>query len=357
MGCKGLIGHHVARTGDMDSLLVLFSLLTIYNFCCYIDFSQRKRIILSGLFLGLAFFTKATASFLILPGLFVYVIYRQQLKRLFTDYFFWIGAGVFICFVILCYILFHFISLPIHDPVYNVTTVWERMFLTDAWLRYTHTGLGGIGAEGIEPLWLIKTLDAKFNLWNYLFYLAIILFVYRSFFKKKVAANEGLHRLSKLSLCIITASCFILFFSKTKLVWYLAPVLPFFSVFTFIELQRYFIKYKTAVIIFSCLIVFTITRSFVFISTVKNDFNTELKKQRQVLQNESIVFYKADRNEQDIMLYLKWFGIKYKFEYEIEKLPTGLVIGKTENLNLVLNRFQTRKIIINKNGNFLINSN
>ncbi|MEO8150381.1 MAG: glycosyltransferase family 39 protein [Bacteroidia bacterium] len=82
MSCKGIIGFHAGRTGDFDALLLLFLTASLYFFLKYHDFNYKKGIYLFSIFMGLAFLTKGVAAFLILPGLFIYVMMRRKLKEL-----------------------------------------------------------------------------------------------------------------------------------------------------------------------------------------------------------------------------------------------------------------------------------
>lgn len=57
----GYVNVHVTRTGDYDSLLVLFLTASAFSFYNYLDSISRKQLFLSGLFLWLGIMTKGCA--------------------------------------------------------------------------------------------------------------------------------------------------------------------------------------------------------------------------------------------------------------------------------------------------------
>jgi len=82
VGMKGYIAHHVARTGDSDSVLIFF--VTAYGLLFFnaLEEEGRKRLkwlALSALALGAAAMAKSSAALLMLPGVFIYTMTRPRL--------------------------------------------------------------------------------------------------------------------------------------------------------------------------------------------------------------------------------------------------------------------------------------
>ena len=75
----GFNGYHVARTGDYDSLLILFMIQCAIQFYYYIETKNRIHIILFGLFLTLGSLTKGIAPLLFLPGFLVYAFLKKKI--------------------------------------------------------------------------------------------------------------------------------------------------------------------------------------------------------------------------------------------------------------------------------------
>ncbi|MGK0366506.1 MAG: 4-amino-4-deoxy-L-arabinose transferase-like glycosyltransferase [Saprospiraceae bacterium] len=79
---QGIYGAHVARTGDFDALLTVFTTSGIYFFLKHIDFGEKRALYWSVISFGLAFMTKGPAFGILLPALLLYLIYRKQLLNI-----------------------------------------------------------------------------------------------------------------------------------------------------------------------------------------------------------------------------------------------------------------------------------
>lgn len=76
----GYVNVHVTRTGDYDSLLVLFLTAGAFSFYNYLESSSPKQLLLSGLFLWLGIMTKGVQGLLFLPGLFLWAFIQNKVK-------------------------------------------------------------------------------------------------------------------------------------------------------------------------------------------------------------------------------------------------------------------------------------
>jgi 4-amino-4-deoxy-L-arabinose transferase-like glycosyltransferase len=77
----GFVHFHAARGMESDSVLTLFLFLQAVFFYSFLKTKEGKYLILLGLFVGLAFLTKAIAGFFLLPGFLVYLVLFER-KRI-----------------------------------------------------------------------------------------------------------------------------------------------------------------------------------------------------------------------------------------------------------------------------------
>jgi 4-amino-4-deoxy-L-arabinose transferase-like glycosyltransferase len=237
LSCKGLVGSHVGRTGDTDALLVLF--LTLFAaFSLYaIDFHAHRTLVLAGLAMALAFYTKSTASVFLLPGLFVYAILRSRLKAILISPYFWIGLLLLVGAVASWYLLVSFHGHRIADPDEFGANAWQRMFLYDTWHRFT----GDMEGHGTSrsPRYFLRCLDVRFSPWIYLFYLGGIIGLaqmirrFRGHRNRLTIDSSRGGSITLASVCIVLTFGIVLTLSRSKLNWYVAPIIPFLSVMTY----------------------------------------------------------------------------------------------------------------------------
>jgi 4-amino-4-deoxy-L-arabinose transferase-like glycosyltransferase len=102
---EGYSGHHVTRTGDYDSLLILFMTLYCLYFYLYLETNKIKNLYLAFLFIALSVLTKSVAGILFLPALFIYVLVRKQLLPLLTNKHFYFGTAALIGLIASYYVL------------------------------------------------------------------------------------------------------------------------------------------------------------------------------------------------------------------------------------------------------------
>ena len=84
---RGYVGPHVARTGDYDALLTLWTTASALSFFLFLETSVdgRKPWYLGGTagYMALAVLTKATSGLLVLPGVAIYALLRGRARSLF----------------------------------------------------------------------------------------------------------------------------------------------------------------------------------------------------------------------------------------------------------------------------------
>lgn len=228
---KGVIGFHVGRTGDTDSLLLLFVTASIYHFLRYWDFGDIKSIYLSLFFAGLAFYSKGLALLLILPGIVGIIAYTWQRKKIFNRH---VAFSLLIFLIILSswYIMAVFTHGKNTANPTGAENLWQGLWQVDGVTRFFSREFEG----GYDPWYLFHIFDINFNIWNYLLYAAIIYWTALWIRKRKDRKLTG-DRLLTISSFIAGGLALMLVLSFNKHSWYFAPGYLFLSIITasFIE--------------------------------------------------------------------------------------------------------------------------
>jgi len=259
---NGIIGFHVGRTGDADALLILFETAAVYFYLQYLDVGRPKALLWVGPLLGLGFLAKSVAVFFLLPGLFLYTLLRGRVRSVLFEKNGWITAGGFLVFPAIYFGLIHFWGEKWETSSYGGDSLWTTMLSFDILRRFTEN----IAEGSYDPLHIVHVLDINFNLWNYLFYLAVGWFGWRFWhtrdrWRARLCAPEN--RLLTLSFCIIISLSVLLTVSYNKHQWYFAPAWLFVAVVTVDFLMRVGKKYPQVHAVWAVLLVFTLSRKIV----------------------------------------------------------------------------------------------
>lgn len=211
----GFIGSHVARTGDADSLAVLF--ITLYVFYFYeliIGYENnqsvsRWRFYRPAIFLGIAFMTKSSYGLICLPGLFFLIIYFKKYRILFNRHFY------FSFLVSLIPILAYSIARENENQGY-LNAVLQNDFLN----RYTSSF-----EDHLHPFYyyFVEIVRTRFFPWIYFFPLSLLVLF--------MSKNARVKKTLIVSLVMSSSILLFLSFSQTKAEWYDAAFYPFASIF------------------------------------------------------------------------------------------------------------------------------
>ena len=233
LATKGYVGAHVARSGDFDSLLTLWEtsyLLAFFTFFCHYKINKKKKwLYLTALFIALASLTKGVAGFLFMPGILLFVLIfgvtnKEDIKANIPSNIFnfiswkytWRAVLIALVPIISFYIL-----RETYNPGY-ISAVLEN----EVGGRY----LEAKGGHGFDWRHYIKWLH-KENFVPWLFYVPLALLV--GFWEKG--------RLRYLTwLLLINSIIFlaVISISKTKILWYMAPVYPSLALLVGIAFER-----------------------------------------------------------------------------------------------------------------------
>lgn len=219
---NGIIGFHVGRTGDTDSLLVLFLTGFLYYFLRYWDFGRSNAIIWAAIFLGLAFYAKSVAIFLMLPAVFGYMLMYPDKHKILNKKFF-LAAGIFLIMIG----GLGFLPAILNSSVNDSSSLFRNIFSVDLFRRFADNSF----EAGYDPFYIFHVLDMNFSVWNYILYSGGIYGIYRLIKSDKPGQLKE-NKLFLLSLLISLSYAILLTASMNKHRWYIAPAIPFFAIMT-----------------------------------------------------------------------------------------------------------------------------
>ncbi|HYD21362.1 MAG TPA: glycosyltransferase family 39 protein [Flavipsychrobacter sp.] len=205
----GYIREHGTRTGDYDSMLTLFTTISLLYFYSFIENGGKRQFWLSVAALILGCLTKGVAGLMFLPAMVLYAIYKRKFASILKSKELYLAMGAFAVFVIGYYLL---------RERYNhgyISAVWEN----EIGGRYNEAKEG----HGQPPGFYFRSLYL-FAFKPFLPFLLLgIILIFTD--KYKSFRNVGLYLLlcSLSYLIVITGSA-------TKHSWYIMPALPLFSI-------------------------------------------------------------------------------------------------------------------------------
>ncbi|WP_197060155.1 ArnT family glycosyltransferase [Sporocytophaga myxococcoides] len=204
----GLASIHVFRTGDYDSMLVLWTTFYCFAFFEYLESNKVKYLNYSFLFFILACLTKGIVACIPLPAIGVYILATRNFKIFREGKFYSL-----ICYTILIILGYYFLREKQNPGYINAVSMNE---------------LGGrfLGTiENHNQPWnyyfdLMKNVQLKF----WIYFLPLI-FVPIFLSKEKIVKQ-----IIYYSLLLSGFYLLIISISQTKLQWYSAPAYPFISI-------------------------------------------------------------------------------------------------------------------------------
>jgi 4-amino-4-deoxy-L-arabinose transferase-like glycosyltransferase len=212
---RGFIRNHVSRTGEYDSLLVLFA--TLFSLHLFLATeaedrkAQSKHLFLFFIFLTLAVLTKGVACMMLAPGLFIYVVWRKRLLPFLQNPYTYAGLAIFLVVGIGYYVL-----REQYNPGY-IQAVWEQ----ELGGRY-NTSLHG--HRGAYTFYLNEIIEWQFTPYLVFFIPAVVAGIF--FLKGRIA------RLIVFSGVVGSLFLLVVSSASTKLPHYDAPLFPFLAIIT-----------------------------------------------------------------------------------------------------------------------------
>jgi 4-amino-4-deoxy-L-arabinose transferase-like glycosyltransferase len=301
ISCKAIIGFHVGRTGDADALLLLFITTSLYYSLLFIDFQKATAIIPASIFLGLAFYAKGTAAFLLIPGIFIYILTSGRLKEVLYKRKFWLG------FTICLFIIGSWIFLLSikgkqfgEGAYYSSHSALETLFFHDTFSRVLSSKFEGSYAP--DRTFFFRVIDVRMNLWNYLFYLTVLIGAINLIVKK-----SKLDKLSTLSLCLGIPVILLLTFAANKHDWYMAPVFLFLAIIIAKGILNISQGYRFYHVIWIGIFIFNICSRFYEITFPKRETISFFEENNNRFKAAPVVNV-VDMPSQDYFLYLNWYS-------------------------------------------------
>ncbi len=219
----GYMDSHAARTGDYDAMLTFFATVSALYFLIFIEKQQTKHLYLFFLFLTLATLTKGIISLAFLPAYLIYCIWQKRLMDLVKNKHVYIGALLFLFFVVGYYML-----REAYNPGYIRAVQeneWGGRYLNEI-----------EGHEGGFWFYYNLMIDNRLNEWYLLVPCGLALGL--------VSKNERIKKLIILSTLIIVTFFIVISTAKTKLEWYDVPLYPFTAILISAVLTTVFVILK-----------------------------------------------------------------------------------------------------------------
>lgn len=220
---SGYMTTHVARTGDYDGLLVMFTTLFSLTYFNYLETFKPKYLYLFFLFLALGVLTKSIAGLIFIPGLFIYTLLDKKVLSVIKSKHFYFGIVLFLGMVLPYYFL-----REKYDPGY-LNAVFENE-------------IGGRFNKGLEDhnkpfyQYFFLIIGQQYYYWLGLTLILVSFKYYKS--------NGIVKKINRFSAIVSFSFLIIISISKTKLGWYDAPIFPFFAIITGTALFNFIVAIK-----------------------------------------------------------------------------------------------------------------
>jgi 4-amino-4-deoxy-L-arabinose transferase-like glycosyltransferase len=340
MSGKSILGNHIGLTGDFDGLLVFLLTASAYTFIVYVERQKKYAIYLTALFTGLAFYTKGPASFVFIPGFILYALFRKKGLEFLKDKNIWFSGAILVVIVFSWLVLVYLYGKTTTSSVYGSNNAIETMLIHDTFRRLTVSDFDNFGTNKHSYFFFFEVLDARLNLWNYMFYLILLCAIILSIKTKQnlfKLIREPQHRSLLFSFCLIIPLSLVLTASLNQHDWYLAPIFMFVALVTSKGIEILSGRWKPLFYITISLLVFTLARQFYSVysqeTTTHHAFtNNKLLENRRLIVIGSL--------KQDILLHLKWLNVDLTWEEDPTNAPKGelVFINKKSVKDSLLNK-------------------
>lgn len=238
LSVTGILGHHTGRTGDTDAILILWSFL----YCIFLfEYAKRPRwkySFAAGVFLVLAFYTKSTAVFLLLPGSALYLLWRRRSFLILKEPSDYIAPILLLLGIFSWYLVVMIWGVEYPEPDLGGSNAWEVLWSFDTVGRFTEKWHSGKD-QGYDWDFLIVTLDVRLGIWFYALMLAIFFSLVFKSIRIKVWNPESI---APFVIFISIPFMIVVQLSYGKFGWYLAPLFPLLMILAGIGLRSLQLK-------------------------------------------------------------------------------------------------------------------
>lgn len=330
MSCSAIIGWHAGRSGDYDALLALMLLCSAYYYFQYLTHRKIYTIYLCAIFTGMAFYTKGTAGFLFLPGMVLFTFISGNARSVFKSVHTYLASAIFVAIVSSWIALVGIYGKTVEDSYYGTNNSIEALFLHDTYKRLTDENFNVSIAP--DKLVFVHTIDAKMNLWNYIFYLSILIgaiYVYKHRHGRSAIYHRIKGGLISYFICITLPIIIVFSLSAHIYSWYFVPIWGFIAYFIAEGIFALKKLHKSYYFGFILLFAFTYTRHLLYLNSTPCDMHGFLTKRNKNLEkSERIIIVSPPK--QDLVLYLTWLDLPF------ERVLNSDELSKHKNATVVV---------------------
>jgi 4-amino-4-deoxy-L-arabinose transferase-like glycosyltransferase len=205
----GYIGHHVARTGDYDSLLTFFTTMAGLMFFSFTQTRRNLFLYLFFLLMALAILTKGITALIFAPAFLLYLLIRKQLVPLLTNKHFYLGLAGFLIISAGYYLL-----RELRNPGFISAVIYNEISG-----RYNES-MDGHNLGIWYYLQNLRNYTMPFWFW----------FISAGLLSGLLSRDKKLFQLTLFSSVMALVFLVVISTSKTKFHWYDAPALPFLAI-------------------------------------------------------------------------------------------------------------------------------
>jgi len=209
---------YYSRTGMLDVICSFFILVALYLYYTASKDISKIKLIIAGLFIGLAVLTKGVVGFLPLVVIFGYEVADFVLLALRTRRFPVRSLGIAGAKLLIVFLTSALVFLPWHLIMYNL----HGQAFFDSYLGYHVLNRATLETEDkTGPIyWYLVVLKVSMRLW----FVALLPAFFFALFKlvKSKTNRSGLFMIMLWALVVFT----LFSLSKSKLVWYIMPIYP-----------------------------------------------------------------------------------------------------------------------------------
>lgn len=216
------INSHGAIAGDYDALLSLWETAYLFSFYLFLEKEKLKYLYFTGLFVALAGLTKGIAGMFFLPAMLLFTLVQKKGGFLFKTRQLYLTT-LAVAVVILSY----YFLREVYNPGY-LKAVWEN----ELGGRY----FGGLEGHTHDFSYYFRVIfeTGKYAPWCFFWPLCFLI----AFLSTKTRQFAKLILLNTLAFILILSQ------SKTKIEWYLLPIIPGTALIVGIGLEQLFLGLK-----------------------------------------------------------------------------------------------------------------
>lgn len=207
LSSMGFPDAHIGRTGDYDAMLILWVFLAITTFYAYTQEWKKRDLILSFIFWTLAVFTKGVAGLLMIPGVFIYLLFTRNFLKVIKNTTFWKALGVSVILI-----AGYYLGRETVNPSYLNTVMKEELGRAGSLSSFKITDFG--------YYWKFFA-DFRFQKWIYIIPISIL-----SLF---ITKDKKFKNWIILSYTVTVWYFLVISLSVNKNLWYDAQLYPFMS--------------------------------------------------------------------------------------------------------------------------------